>query len=322
MAGKNIAVKQGQVLFKAGDAADGMYLIRQGQLVVFLSKDGNEVELASIGPGGMIGEMAFFDKKPRSASVKAASDAEVTQITPEDFAKLMKQIPKWFVSIMSALSTRLRETNDRLQSVENKISGAKSPFEDALRMIHVFNLLIKDATKEGKQWLLVRSSAIEQLSEIFSVDGKKINDLFEIMIEEKILNLSKDQYNNPCLCIPNKALIPALASFMHDFLKHNPAMKSVTPETLDLLQAIAKLSQESAYDTVNISLKDVVTEGERMGLTTKNWNASLNFFKYPNDFITLVKVSDGIGFKVEKSNISRAIQFHRFMVSGVIKKVA
>ena len=93
VAGANKICKPGQVLFKSGDASDGMYIIRKGELRVYLEQDGKEVVLATIGDGGMIGEMALFDRQPRSASVKATKETEVTHITVGDFEKLMKQIP-------------------------------------------------------------------------------------------------------------------------------------------------------------------------------------------------------------------------------------
>ena len=118
MAGTNKSLKAGAVVFKAGDSADGMYLVRKGELVVYFEQGGKEVILARIPEGGMVGEMALFDRMPRSASVKASMDAEITHISLDDFGKLMRQIPKWFVGLMSALSGRLRVTNDRLKVIE------------------------------------------------------------------------------------------------------------------------------------------------------------------------------------------------------------
>ena len=84
MAGNVKSIKAGAVLFRAGDPADGMYLVRKGELMVYLEQNGTEVKLANVGAGNMIGEMAFFDKKPRSASVKANEDTEITIITNAD----------------------------------------------------------------------------------------------------------------------------------------------------------------------------------------------------------------------------------------------
>ena len=75
--------------------------------------------LQNLTSGAMIGEMALFDNKPRSASAAAITDVEFTHISKADFNRIMKQIPKWFVNLMSTLSSRLRVTNDRLNEAES-----------------------------------------------------------------------------------------------------------------------------------------------------------------------------------------------------------
>jgi CRP/FNR family cyclic AMP-dependent transcriptional regulator len=73
-------LKQGELLFKEGDPSDSMYVVKKGRVSVFKLKGTQEVELAEVGPGQMIGEMAFFDRKPRSASIKATSDTEIIEL--------------------------------------------------------------------------------------------------------------------------------------------------------------------------------------------------------------------------------------------------
>ncbi len=63
MPGKNVLLQPGQLLFTEGDPSNGMYLVRKGDFDIFMHKDGSDVVLAKVGPGSMVGEMAFFDKK-------------------------------------------------------------------------------------------------------------------------------------------------------------------------------------------------------------------------------------------------------------------
>jgi len=322
VAGSNLLFKEGQIVFKEGDPADGMYLIRRGELRVYLEKNGNEVKLASVGAGGMIGEMAFFDNKPRSASVKAGTEAELTKITPEDFAKLMKQIPKWFVSLMSSLSTRLRDTNDRLQKMENKQAGAKGAYEDVLKILHVVNLLMKDATKEGKLNCLNRATTEEQLTKIFGVQKQYMTDFFNVLVAQKIFAAAKDSYNAALLGVVHKVTIDHLTKFIADFIKNNPGQKCVPATSIEMLEVILKLANESAYETVNIALEDAVVEGERQSLVTSSWKNDLSFFKGTNDLFSLVKVSSGIGFKVNKKDMPEYISFHKVLKALADKSLA
>ena len=64
----------GEVLFKEGDAPDGLYLIRRGSVTVSRTIAGREVVLSYVSAGNYVGEMALLTDSPRSATVRAAVD--------------------------------------------------------------------------------------------------------------------------------------------------------------------------------------------------------------------------------------------------------
>jgi CRP/FNR family cyclic AMP-dependent transcriptional regulator len=70
-------LKKGEILFREGDPSDAMYVIKKGRIAITKAKGTKEIVLAELVPGEMLGEMAFFDDKPRSAGAKASVDAEV-----------------------------------------------------------------------------------------------------------------------------------------------------------------------------------------------------------------------------------------------------
>lgn len=316
MAGSNLLLKPNELLFKEGEKPDGMYIVRKGNLEVFLEKNGQIIKLAQVGPGGMIGEMAFFDQKPRSASVKAITDTEVTKITNNDFSKLMQQIPKWFVGIMSALSTRLRETNIRLQILENKQAEAKGYYEDVLKMLHVLNLIwYRDGEKNNKSWYLNKKIAETLLEEILTLNINTIQTFIRSLINNKILSLDEDSYKNPILIMQNRAVLESLIRFISEFIKYNPNIPNIDEECIEILECIKKLANESAYETVQITLDDVLQEGERAGLITSQWKQKLTLLNYPNDIIAFIKTSRGIGFKVDKKALPKFIEYHKLLIN-------
>ena len=115
MPGKNKLLKSGDILFRTGDASNGMFLIRRGQLEVYLEKDGAEISLAKMGAGAMLGEMALFDNNTRSASARAVEDTEVTHITTKEFDTIMKKGKK------GKTGKRRRLDDDRSEDMENGI---------------------------------------------------------------------------------------------------------------------------------------------------------------------------------------------------------
>jgi CRP-like cAMP-binding protein/Fe-S-cluster-containing hydrogenase component 2/thioredoxin reductase len=67
----------GEALFREGDAADGLYLIRRGSVTVSRMIGGREVVLSYVAAGNYVGEMALVSGKPRYATVRAVGGAEV-----------------------------------------------------------------------------------------------------------------------------------------------------------------------------------------------------------------------------------------------------
>jgi CRP/FNR family cyclic AMP-dependent transcriptional regulator len=106
-------LKAGEVLFRAGDAGNGCYVLNQGLLkAVVSSAQGAERILAIVGPGTVVGELSVIDGKPRSASVVAIKDCELRFISQAAFEKCARQHPEIYRYLVELLAARLRETSD------------------------------------------------------------------------------------------------------------------------------------------------------------------------------------------------------------------
>ncbi len=110
--------KSVDVIFREGDARNGIYLIESGSVrIVKVLKNGQEVELNRVGPKGLFGEMALFDQSNRSATAIAIEDTRVTLITKEMFESQIKSLSPSMLSIIRLLVNRIRVMNDRLVEV-------------------------------------------------------------------------------------------------------------------------------------------------------------------------------------------------------------
>jgi CRP/FNR family transcriptional regulator, cyclic AMP receptor protein len=96
-----------EVLFEAGDVADGCYRLEQGLLKVSIaSPQGDERILTILGPGSIVGELAIIDGLPRSATVVAIRDCKLSFISREVFVSCLREYPE-----VSTLVSRLREAD-------------------------------------------------------------------------------------------------------------------------------------------------------------------------------------------------------------------
>lgn len=129
-------IPAGHYLFRDGDPSDAMYVIKGGKLAVTKSKNTSEIVLAELGPGAMVGEMAFFDGRPRSASVKAVKDTEVICLPFKSLHAQFQNFPEWCKAVMRTINDHLREANLRIKTLE------KPPGEEELFPPHTINKLI------------------------------------------------------------------------------------------------------------------------------------------------------------------------------------
>lgn len=110
--------KDGQNIFIEDDVGDEIYFIFSGEveIIKLINKEENVVQsLSSLGKGEFFGEMALFDKKHRSATVRAKGDITVFKLSCKDFCYFLKNDAHIAVgilgSMLSATIKRLRETD-------------------------------------------------------------------------------------------------------------------------------------------------------------------------------------------------------------------
>jgi CRP/FNR family cyclic AMP-dependent transcriptional regulator len=105
-------LKADQTLFTAGDPGDGCYRVEQGLLKVsMIAPSGAERILAIVGPGGIVGELSTIDGLPRSASVSAVRDSELTFVSHAAFQAFAEANPQVYKHLVTLLASRLRDTD-------------------------------------------------------------------------------------------------------------------------------------------------------------------------------------------------------------------
>jgi CRP/FNR family cyclic AMP-dependent transcriptional regulator len=109
---KPTALAADEVLFIAGDPGDGCYRVEQGLLKVsMIAPTGAERILAIVGPGGIVGELSTIDGLPRSASVSAVRDSQLTFVSHAAFQAFAEANPQVYKYLVSLLAARLRDTD-------------------------------------------------------------------------------------------------------------------------------------------------------------------------------------------------------------------
>ncbi len=103
-------VERGTKLIEAGTSAEAMYLVESGRFRV--ERDG--VDLAEIGAGAVIGEIAFLTGSSRTADVVAARDSVVYRIDRPTYDQLCREVDGLPQAIAAELADRLAKTSARV----------------------------------------------------------------------------------------------------------------------------------------------------------------------------------------------------------------
>jgi len=110
-------VPQNTRLFRHGDNGDAMYLIESGRVRISLhDEDEQEVILAELAQGDFFGEMSLIDGRQRSADAKVIEDAQLAILSRDVFLSFVRSNPDVALEMLSALTDRLRRTDDLLRS--------------------------------------------------------------------------------------------------------------------------------------------------------------------------------------------------------------
>jgi CRP/FNR family cyclic AMP-dependent transcriptional regulator len=102
-AARFVTYQPGEIVFRAGDPAETMYVVIGGEARVVGKPHAN-----ALGPGDFFGEMALLDGGLRSATIAAGAELQTMTIPRDAFVDLLKQEPGIAMVLTAELSWRVR----------------------------------------------------------------------------------------------------------------------------------------------------------------------------------------------------------------------
>jgi CRP-like cAMP-binding protein len=112
--------RAGEVVFREGDPADALFIVVSGKIGIFKSRDGDETQLAEVGPEGIFGEMGLLGgEEKRAADARATEDAVLVMVM-ENPIQLLSAMGESHAAndllkrVICALGQWLRARNERV----------------------------------------------------------------------------------------------------------------------------------------------------------------------------------------------------------------
>ena len=165
-------LQEGEILFRDGEPGNAAFIVESGCVGIFKLVDGEEVELATLSPGELFGEMAIIDGSRRMANAVAKEETVVVEIPAKTLeSKLAKSDPflraimKILVnslrSVHQAYMRRARSLTDYMNAIQYHIQGFR---------LYLTRLEEDEMTKAGLQKLEQIDKLVEELRHVVALD--------------------------------------------------------------------------------------------------------------------------------------------------------
>jgi len=266
----------GEIIFKEGDVGEGMYVIQSGKINITKKATSGELVIATLQSGEIFGEMALFDRLPRSATARASGNARILSIDKKKLFSTISRDPTLVFKLLESMSQRIRKLDEEFMKLK----------KSNIDILHVFidvdetcNLILEEAKKmipadNGSVMLLDDKDKTLSIKAAFgSLSDNKIRltvgegvagDVFRTGKAELINNVSLDSRFKPMgihitsmLCVPLK-----LKNYNFGVINMtNSSEKYFTIDDLKLLHSIAIHASIAIENAKNFSkLKNATDE--------------------------------------------------------------
>jgi CRP-like cAMP-binding protein len=236
-------VKKGEYLFREGDPSLAMYVIKSGKLGILKSKGNSEITLAELGPGDMLGEMAFFDQKPRSASARAIADSAVIELPFKALNAQFKTFPEWSKAIMRTVNNHLRNANQKIKSLEksDEETNAVFPPHTVTRLCAILASVAKvygEKSPDGST--LVPPGTLRKYTiQIFQQPTNKMQTLMEVLQGFGHIKIEDLGEGKQRITLFNPDFLVRFVDFYNDFLfKSEDKRTSIEEKEMKTVKAL------------------------------------------------------------------------------------
>jgi uncharacterized membrane protein len=112
-----LKVPEGHTLFQAGDPGDSLFIVRLGQVELYIKDTaGQKIVLHTAEAGDMFGELAMLDSGARTATALALIDSELLVLDRDDLILLFQRKPEAALHMLASLSSLTRKADELLRT--------------------------------------------------------------------------------------------------------------------------------------------------------------------------------------------------------------
>jgi len=123
----------GETVFNCGDPGNALYIVRSGEVEIFIKNDqGEKIVLETSRSGDVFGEISLLDSGPRTTWVAALSEAELLRLDRQHFEEYVRQHTAVALNLLSVAARRLRHADDFIRRTVTRNANAVAEQQETL----------------------------------------------------------------------------------------------------------------------------------------------------------------------------------------------
>jgi CRP-like cAMP-binding protein len=115
-----------ETIIRQGDEGDSFFVLDEGEVIVYVSQDGHEEEVARLTPPAPLGEMALLTGERRAATVRAATPVRLLVIDRESFKSTMLGNPNLAQAMSDIIARRQVELLAKRAELDKSLAAAQA----------------------------------------------------------------------------------------------------------------------------------------------------------------------------------------------------
>lgn len=114
----------GEVVARQGEVGECLYVVQDGEVEIVREDGDAAVVLRSARRNELLGEMAIFEHRPRSATIRAKGRARVLTLDKRNFLRRINEDPSLAFRMIETMSRRVRELSAQVVELEDALAVA------------------------------------------------------------------------------------------------------------------------------------------------------------------------------------------------------